>query len=52
MDDRRLPPIWMRCITAGSYAFNAAHAVAYGMIASHSMWFKRYEPETCSTRRC
>jgi DNA polymerase III subunit alpha len=37
--------IWMRCITAGSYAFNAAHAVAYSMIASHSMWFKRYEPD-------
>jgi DNA polymerase III subunit alpha len=36
--------IWMLCITAGSYAFNAAHAVAYAMIASHAMWFKRYEP--------
>jgi DNA polymerase-3 subunit alpha len=37
--------IWNRCITAGSYAFNASHAVAYGMIASHTMYFKRHHPE-------
>jgi DNA polymerase-3 subunit alpha len=37
--------IWMRCITAGSYAFNAAHAVSYGMIGNACMWFKRHEPD-------
>jgi len=37
--------IWMRLITAGSYAFNASHAVSYGMIAYHTMYFKRYHPE-------
>ena len=37
--------IWNRCITAGSYAFNASHAVAYGMIATHTMYFKRHYPE-------
>ena len=37
--------IWMRCITAGSYAFNAAHAVAYGMIAYQTMYFKRKHPD-------
>jgi DNA polymerase-3 subunit alpha len=37
--------IWMRLITAGSYAFNASHAVAYGMIGFQTMWFKRHEPD-------
>lgn len=45
MDEETARRIWMLCITAGSYAFNAAHAVAYSMIASHSMWFKKYQPE-------
>lgn len=45
MDEDTARRIWMLCITAGSYAFNAAHAVAYGMIAAQSMWFKRNEPE-------
>jgi DNA polymerase-3 subunit alpha len=37
--------IWMKLITAGSYAFNASHAVSYGMIGWHTMWFKRKYPE-------
>jgi DNA polymerase-3 subunit alpha len=37
--------IWGRCITAGSYAFNASHTVAYGMLSWHSQWFKQHEPE-------
>src|SRR5215471_6487065 len=45
MDEDVARRIWMLCITAGSYAFNAAHAVSYAMIASHAMWFKNYEPE-------
>lgn len=36
--------IWNRCITAGAYAFNAAHSVSYGIIAYWCMWFKVYHP--------
>jgi DNA polymerase-3 subunit alpha len=36
--------IWGMCITAGSYAFNAAHSVSYGMIAWWCMWLKRHHP--------
>lgn len=36
--------IWGLCITAGSYAFNAAHCVSYGMIAYWTMWLKVYHP--------
>lgn len=32
--------IWGKCITAGTYAFNAAHCVSYGMIAYWTMYFK------------
>jgi DNA polymerase-3 subunit alpha len=45
MEEEIARRIWMTCITAGSYAFNAAHAVSYAMIASHAMYFKRYHPE-------
>lgn len=37
--------IWNACITAGSYAFNNAHTVSYGMIAYWTMWFKRHHPQ-------
>lgn len=37
--------IWMKLITAGSYAFNASHAVSYGMIGYIDMYFKRKHPE-------
>ncbi len=30
--------------TAGAYAFNAAHCVAYGMLAYWCMWIKRHHP--------
>ena len=34
--------IWMACITAGSYAFNVAHAISYGMLAWWTMYLKRH----------
>ena len=36
--------IWSMCITAGSYAFNAAHSTAYGMLAFWTMWIKQHYP--------
>jgi DNA polymerase-3 subunit alpha len=36
--------IWGLCITSGSYAFNAAHCVSYGMLGYWTMWIKRYHP--------
>ena len=37
--------IWGLMITSGSYAFNAAHCVAYGFLAYWTMWLKVYHPE-------
>ena len=37
--------VWKRCITAGSYAFNAAHCVSYGMLGWWTMWLKQHHPE-------
>lgn len=37
--------IWGACITAGSYAFNNAHTVSYGMLAFWTMWLKRHHPQ-------
>lgn len=34
--------IWRECITAGAYAFNAAHTVSYGLISYWSMWIKQH----------
>jgi DNA polymerase-3 subunit alpha len=36
--------IWNACITAGSYAFNVAHATSYGMLAWWTMYLKRHHP--------
>jgi DNA polymerase III subunit alpha len=36
--------IWKLCITAGSYAFNAAHSVSYSILAVWCMWLKRHHP--------
>jgi len=36
--------IWSLCITSGTYAFNAAHCVSYGMLAYWTMWIKRLYP--------
>lgn len=47
--------IWQRCITAGSYAFNNAHTVSYGMIGYWTMWLKRHHPlafYTAALRKC
>lgn len=45
VDEESAKAIWGAMITAGSYAFNAAHCVAYGMLAYWTMWLKRYHPE-------
>ena len=37
--------IWNRCVTAGAYAFNAAHCVSYGILAYWTMWLKVNHPE-------
>jgi DNA polymerase-3 subunit alpha len=44
VDEKTADTIWRSCITAGAYAFNAAHAVSYGMIAWHTMWLKQNHP--------
>lgn len=36
--------VWGSCITSGSYAFNFAHACAYGMISTWTMYFKIHHP--------
>jgi DNA polymerase III subunit alpha len=36
--------IWGQMITAGSYAFNAAHCVAYGMLANGTQYLKQHFP--------
>jgi DNA polymerase-3 subunit alpha len=36
--------VWGNMITSGSYAFNAAHCVAYGLLAYWTMWFKVHHP--------
>ncbi len=37
--------IWKLIVTAGAYAFNAAHCVSYGMLAFWTMWLKRHYPQ-------
>jgi DNA polymerase-3 subunit alpha len=41
MDEETAKQIWGMCITAGAYAFNAAHSTAYSMLAYWCMWLKR-----------
>lgn len=45
LDEETARKIWGLCITAGSYAFNAAHCVSYGMLAWWTMWLKVYHPQ-------
>ena len=45
MDEETARSIWGNCITAGSYAFNLAHCVSYGMLAWWTMWFKVHHPQ-------
>jgi DNA polymerase-3 subunit alpha len=44
MDEATAKAIWGMCITAGAYAFNAAHSTAYSKIAWWCMWLKRLHP--------
>lgn len=44
MQEEEARRVWDMCITAGAYAFNAAHASAYGMIAYWTMWLKVHHP--------
>jgi len=44
MDEETAKLIWGMCITAGAYAFNAAHSTAYSKIAYWCMWLKRLYP--------
>lgn len=45
VDDDTARRIWNSCVTAGSYAFNAAHCVSYGILAYWTMWLKVNHPE-------
>lgn len=44
LEEDEAKAIWNACITAGSYAFNVAHATGYGMLAWWTMYLKRYYP--------
>lgn len=44
IDEEKAKYIWGLCITSGSYAFNAAHCVSYGMLAWWTMWLKVHHP--------
>jgi DNA polymerase-3 subunit alpha len=44
MDRETSTKIWRRLVTAGTYAFNAAHCVSYSTLAYWTMWFKVYFP--------
>jgi DNA polymerase III subunit alpha len=37
--------VWKQLVTAGAYAFNAAHCVSYGMLAYWTMWLKVNHPQ-------
>lgn len=45
MDKDTADSIWKNCITAGAYAFNAAHTASYGIIGDWTQWFKQHETE-------
>jgi DNA polymerase-3 subunit alpha len=44
LDEETAKAIWGQCITAGSYAFNVAHSISYGMLAWWTMYLKRHHP--------
>jgi DNA polymerase-3 subunit alpha len=44
MQEEEAQQIWSMCITAGAYAFNAAHSTAYSKIAYWTMWLKVHHP--------
>lgn len=37
--------VWKQLVTAGAYAFNAAHCVSYGLLAYWTMWLKQNHPQ-------
>lgn len=45
IDPQTASAIWSNCITAGAYAFNAAHSRAYGIIGYLTQYFKQKETE-------
>lgn len=45
IDEELSDAIWKRLVTAGQYAFNAAHCVSYSMLAWWTMWFKVKHPQ-------
>lgn len=45
MHEETARAVWANMITAGSYAFNAAHCVAYGYLAYFTMWLKVHHPK-------
>lgn len=45
LTEKEADEVWRACITAGSYAFNVAHSVSYGLLAWWTMWFKRHYPQ-------
>lgn len=44
LDNIKAAKIWKQLVTAGAYAFNAAHCVSYGMLAYWTMWLKQNYP--------
>lgn len=44
LSEEEAKSIWNSCITAGSYAFNVAHATSYGMLAWWTMYLKMHYP--------
>lgn len=43
-DENRAASLWEEICEFGSYAFNKAHAVEYGMISYMTAWLKHYHP--------
>lgn len=44
IDGETAEKIWYRLVTAGTYAFNIAHAVSYSMLAFWTAWLKAHHP--------
>lgn len=44
MDDETASHTWDQILTFGTYGFNQAHSVAYGVMAYWCAWVKRYRP--------
>jgi DNA polymerase-3 subunit alpha len=44
MTEGNATKVWKQLVTAGAYAFNAAHCVSYGMLAYWTMWLKQKYP--------